>query len=248
MGAGTFKKLTSFVAVFFILLAGVIMPLNVSAQAQDAYIVKYSAVNKNIDTWAQQDITFGAGPLHIIYSDGTDVVVPNEKGSMSDGYEIHAQEDFEEIHLAKDGKTIGWLADYMMCAQSYPCSMELVIYRAGHILQKIGPDGGGIVLGWKFLKGGKEVATLTGFPHGDEMEIYDIYDTETGRNLANYSIIVPLDSSGKYSSPLDISWFPHEGIIGKEDVTYDPTARQSLVDIASKNAIKGKPPEWVRDF
>ncbi len=87
-----------------ILLAGITMPLFAVAQTADetrpsppkaesqnpkpaagVYIVKYSAVNKDKDRYHEGE-TSGSGPLHIIYSDGTDVVVPNEKGDFARGY------------------------------------------------------------------------------------------------------------------------------------------------------------------
>ena len=164
--------------------------------AAGVYIVKYSAVNKDKDEYADKGETSGSGPLHLIYSDGTDVVVPNEKGDFARGYfggnfkgnkgEAIAQGDFKAIHLAEDHQTIGWLAGYMMCEQNYPCDLELVIYRSGHVLQKISPAYG-VLWDWQFSEGGKQVVTESGFPHGDVSGAYELIDVETGHKLAEYS-------------------------------------------------------------
>lgn len=180
------------IGISFILLAGMTIPLP-AAGSQDpkpaagAHIVGYSALNKGDEHGSAQDKTAGSGPLRIIYSDGTNVVVANEKGDFTgcDG-QVVAQADFDEIHLAKDRQTIGWRANYMVCAQSYPCPAQLVIYRSGRV-QKIAPSYG-IIWGWKFLKGGEKVAMQSGFPHGDDTGEYALYETGTGRKLAEYSL------------------------------------------------------------
>ena len=171
-------------AVFFLLFAGMVMPLPVAAQmvqnpklAAGAYIVK----------WILTDEASGTGPLHIIYSDGTDLTVADERGDFTKGNGPITQESFSDIQLAQDHRTIGWLAEYRMCAQSYPCPLELIIYRAGHVLQKISPAYG-IFWSWKFLKGGREVAARSGFSHGDDTGEYELYDIGTGRKLAGYSL------------------------------------------------------------
>lgn len=126
------------------------------------------------------------GALRIHYSEGTSLVIPKERGRFAVGDDILMQETFSDIHVADDRQHIGWLADYMICAQSYPCSASLVIYRSGHRPMYISPLHG-IFWGWKFLKGGKQVVVQVGFPHGDATGAYALYDTETGRELATFS-------------------------------------------------------------
>jgi len=126
------------------------------------------------------------GSLHIVYSDGTEVEIPKERGRFAKGEQIIAQETFSNIQVADDRRHIGWLADYMMCAQSYPCSMELVIYQSAQKLQYILPPYG-IMWRWRFLDGGKRVVVQGGFAHGDDTGAYVLYDTDTGRELAKFS-------------------------------------------------------------
>jgi len=148
------------------------------APAKNAYIMRFYATSSAESIWNK---TAGCGPLHIVYSDGTDVEIPPEKGRFDD-----AQKSFSDIQLADDRQHIGWLAEYMICAQSYPCAAELVVYRSEHKLMYFRPPHG-IVWSWKFLKGGKQVAVHGGFPHGEESGADALYDTETGRELSKSS-------------------------------------------------------------
>jgi hypothetical protein len=75
----------------------------------------------------------------------------------------------------------------MMCAQSYPCSIELVIYRSGQKPASIFASYG-VIWDWKFLHGGKEVVVRLGLPHGDDIGAYELHDADTGRELARFSL------------------------------------------------------------
>jgi hypothetical protein len=148
-----------------------------STPSKDAHIVKFFSDKKDADGHE-------TGPLHIIYSDGSDVEIQNETKRFGDGQNL-PQNIFSNIQLAGDQQHIGWLAEYMICSQSYPCPVELVIFRAGKEPTRIGPQYG-IFWNWKFLKGGKRIASHSGFPHGDNDGAYALHDTETGRELAKY--------------------------------------------------------------
>jgi hypothetical protein len=130
--------------------------------------------------------TKGEGALHILYSNGTEVEIPKERGRFADGEHTLTQKTFSDIQLADDRQYIGWFADYMICQQSYPCTAELVIYQSGHKPKYISPPVG-IMWKWWFRDGGKQVVAQFGFPHGDETGAYALYDTKTGRKLAFFS-------------------------------------------------------------
>lgn len=89
------------------------------------------------------------GALHIMYSDGAEVEVPKASGRFGDGEHPLTQEAFSDIQLADDHQHIGWLADYMICQQSYLCPAELVIYQSGHKPRYIFPPAG-IMWKWGF--------------------------------------------------------------------------------------------------
>jgi hypothetical protein len=125
------------------------------------------------------------GALHIIYSDGAEVEIPKERGRFAIGEQILTQETFSDIQMADDHQHIGWLADYMICAQSYPCTADLGIYQFGYKLRYFRPEYG-IFWRWKFLKAGKQIVVQYGFPHGEDTSSYALYDTETGHEIAKF--------------------------------------------------------------
>ncbi|MDA8091915.1 MAG: hypothetical protein M0Z61_17050 [Nitrospiraceae bacterium] len=129
------------------------------------------------------------GSLYVSYSDGTSVKIPPEKGNVAIDNKVFEQQDFEQIQIARDCRHIGWLATYMsvlICSQSYPCVLDLAIYRYGRKMVYISPPDGEI-WSWSFWAGGKEVAMHYGFPHGDDTGSYALYDSESGREIAHYN-------------------------------------------------------------
>ncbi|HEX4997620.1 MAG TPA: hypothetical protein VFY29_05315 [Terriglobia bacterium] len=142
------------------------------AAGQDTRIVSYEVTAE--------------GPLKVTYSDGAVVKIPKERGRFTRGDEVLTQESFKDIHVADDRRHIGWLADYMMCPQSYPCSMALVIFQAGASPRYISPEYG-IPWKWRFQNGGKEIVMHSGFTHGDADGIYTLWDTDSGPARARYA-------------------------------------------------------------
>jgi hypothetical protein len=140
--------------------------------AKNARIVDFSVTNGT--------------PLHISFSDGTEVEIPLERGRFGDTKGALRQESFEDVQVAEDCKHIGWLADYMICAQSYPCHAELVIYQHGRKLTYIPPPHG-VIWDWQFVEEGKKVLVRSGFPHGDDTGVSTVYDTDTGHKQVNSS-------------------------------------------------------------
>jgi hypothetical protein len=158
-----------------------------SSIAQTASKARATEINKRVRTQAgnARIVDFNVvngGPLHISFSDGTNIEIPLEKGRFGN----LRQAAFEDVQLAEDGKHLGWLADYMICSQSYPCHAELVIYQHGQKLKYIPPPHG-IIWEWQFVGGGKQVMVRSGFPHGDDTRISTVHDTETGREQVNAS-------------------------------------------------------------
>ncbi len=128
-----------------------------------------------------------AEALKIEFDDGHSDIVHAELGPSTLGKDDAVpQSGFENIQIAGDHRTIGWLATYMICAQSYPCAAELVVFRSGHVTRRITPDTG-IVWNWIFWQNGRQVAVHSGFPHGDEDGAYALYDAETGQRVASYA-------------------------------------------------------------
>jgi len=135
-----------------------------------------------------------SGPLVLRYSDGTVMTIPNESGDFNtDGAvpgkapagDVLPQVSFDEVALAPDHRTIGWLASYMLCAQSYPCDVELVLFHFGRKTVVIRPESG-VAVGWMFEHGGALVALFSALPHGDDEGVCRLYDTVSGRLIATY--------------------------------------------------------------
>jgi hypothetical protein len=147
-------------------------PHRSAAPAKSAHIVKY-------------DANGGDSPLRVSYSDGAIVEIPRERGRVKDGDKTLSQVEFSEVQVADDRVHIGWVADYMICAQSYPCHLELVVFRAGHSPRYVHADHG-VVWEWAFLASGKQVVVHSGFPHGDNFGQYTLYDSDSGRQRGSF--------------------------------------------------------------
>ena len=92
------------------------------------------------------------------------------------------QVGFEQPAIAKDGRTVGWLARYPNCCTSYPIPLTLVLLRAG---------GGRTVIGnalpiwqWAFAADARRVVIRQAPVHGDAPEHYELLDIRTGRVIA----------------------------------------------------------------
>ncbi len=171
-------------ALFWLLVVIALLSLIVAQTAQSADPAKHHAPAKDAHIVSFHVSTDGS--LHIVFSDGSEDEVPKERGRFAIGEQTLTQETFSDIQLADDHQHIGWLAEYMICAQSYPCAAELGVYQPGHKLKYIRPEYG-IFWRWKFLEAGKQIVVQYGFPHGDSTGSYALYDTETVQELANFS-------------------------------------------------------------
>jgi hypothetical protein len=92
----------------------------------------------------------------------------------------------ENLALAADGKTLGWLVDYKNCCTSYPIPKVLVLYKSGRTFQKFSSDM--MIWNWRFYKDGQQLALLEGPPHGGGCHgDYKLYDIMTGKMLDEYN-------------------------------------------------------------
>jgi hypothetical protein len=142
-----------------------------------SYIVKYY-----VEQLAPGS-TYETGPLHIIYSDGLDVVQQLRPKKESTGREIaENQEGISDPQLAEDKQTIGWTETFDNAGTSYAVPLVLVVYRSGKIIRWI--QQGQMVWSWAFVEGGKKVAIVWGLTHGPEVGDFQLYDVNTGRKLS----------------------------------------------------------------
>lgn len=114
--------------------------------------------------------------VHIISKGGQEWTVPSEQG----------QEGVENVQVADDGSTVGWLVDkFDSCCVSYAIPAELVVWRDGTVIRRF-DHLGQAVFGWTFLRSGAELAFHQAPLHGDE--IYDCtrVDVRTGKVLEEW--------------------------------------------------------------
>lgn len=126
---------------------------------------------------------YETGPLHIVYDDGTDVLMKLPPLQKSTEKEVVFNDvGFSDVKLAADKQTIGWTIDVENCCTSYPLPLRVVVFRDGHVLREF--DRMQMVQDWMFLNGGSRVAIVTGFPHGPHIGEYRLYETKTGKLLS----------------------------------------------------------------
>jgi hypothetical protein len=132
---------------------------------------------------AKKDSKYETGPLHIVYSDGTEIVekLPPLVAS-TENETVFNDVGFAHLQLAPDRQTLGWEVDVENCCTSYPVPLRVVIFRHGKVFRSIVP--GQMVWEWMFLLGGKRLAVVSGATHGPEVGVYRLYDVRTGKLLS----------------------------------------------------------------
>src|SRR5262245_53766361 len=113
-----------------VLCALALLPAVVAAQAKSKRAPRKptSAASSRIVDYEYDGAE--ASPLRVRFSDGTTVDIAPERGRFGVDGRILPQTAFTNIQIAEGGQYIGWMADYMVCAQSYPCSAELGLFGA----------------------------------------------------------------------------------------------------------------------
>lgn len=141
------------------------------------YITKYYIAD------AAPDSTFETGFLHIVYSDGSEVVqeIPAKKTSTETNA-VFNQEGFSDVQLAEDRQTIGWAEMYDNCCTSYSVPLAVVLYRSGKVRCHL--QSGQMMWNWMFLKRGARVAIVWGPTHGPEIGDYRLYDVKSCKVLS----------------------------------------------------------------
>lgn len=99
--------------------------------------------------------------------------------------EPEPQAAFAEPRIAADGRTVGWLALYRGCCQSYAIPLALVLYRDGKVVRSM--TGAGMpVWHWRFVDADRHVAFVQRPTHGSAPDHYELRDIASGRLLAEF--------------------------------------------------------------
>ena len=131
----------------------------------------------------KEDSKYETGPLHIVYSDGTESVqtLPPYKASTEKEVVFNAV-GFSDVHLAEDGQTLGWTVNVENCCTSYFIPFSVVVFRNKKILHTF--SQGQMVWDWKFLQGGKQIEAVFGPVHGSDVGDDRLYDVKTGKLIS----------------------------------------------------------------
>ena len=126
---------------------------------------------------------YETGPLHIIYSDGTEIVqtLPPLKPE-TDEETVFAAVGFSGVELAEDQPTLGWTINVQNCCTSYSVPLSVVVFQHKQVLHTF--HQGQMVWSWMFLEGGKQVAVVFGPTHGPEVGDYQLYEVKTGKLIS----------------------------------------------------------------
>ena len=128
------------------------------------------------------------GRVHLRWTGQSEQLVPRDKDGYceaSDDETPHCEDaGANQLQISTDRLSVGWVAEYDGCCQSYPLPLVLVIARNGRVVQRIQP--GRPVFDWRFEQGGRLAAVYTDTPHFTPMPECKLYDTQTGKQLASW--------------------------------------------------------------
>jgi hypothetical protein len=157
-------------------------PKETKSTSQTAEIARFFIARFFIEA-PEKGSGYETGPLHITYSDGTEIVekLPPLRASTKKETVFNAV-GFSRVHLAEDRQTLGWTINVQNCCTSYSIPMSLVVFRHKHVLHTFAQ--GQMVWSWMFLQGGEHVAVVFGPVHGDADGDYQLYDVKTGKLMS----------------------------------------------------------------
>lgn len=115
------------------------------------------------------------GTVHIVLSGGKAVTMRKQKDQVGS----------DDIKVAPDHRTAGWLLLYPNCCTSYPIPLSIAIYREGRLRRRFRP--GMMIYQWQFWEDGRQVAFCSGTVHGDQGVSCELHDVESGRKLAEFN-------------------------------------------------------------
>ncbi|HTZ70021.1 MAG TPA: hypothetical protein VMB71_05155 [Acetobacteraceae bacterium] len=114
------------------------------------------------------------GNLHILYSDGSQIVEKLRGDARRNAW--NSQAGFSHITIAKDRQTVVWTEDYYVNAAT-PYPLFLVFFRRGRIIFR---DSSAMLWNWHFLDNGDRAVAVWGTAHGTACPfVYKLYNLAT---------------------------------------------------------------------
>ena len=112
--------------------------------------------------------------VHVVSAGGKETVVAHEQGQVG----------IEEINIAEDRQTLGWLVLYEDPDGSSPLAGKLVLWRDGRVLRKFGTAQ--VFWSWAFEHVAEQVAYHIGPTHGETTSHCELHESRTGRLVASW--------------------------------------------------------------
>jgi hypothetical protein len=112
--------------------------------------------------------------VHVAAGSGKETVLAREPDQVG----------IDEVKVAEDQQTAGWLILYKDPDGSSPFAGKLVVWRDGRILRSFAAEQ--VFWSWSFEHGGEQVAYHVGPTHGETASHCELHDLRTGRRLASW--------------------------------------------------------------
>jgi len=119
-----------------------------------------------------------------VVPDRNGTVQITDRGRIVTVPQMASQTGIEAVHIAADGRTAGWLADFKDPDSENPYAGELVIWRGGRVIRVFLSEQS--FYSWSFNENATLVAYHTGPRHGETVPHCELHDIKTGRQLAQW--------------------------------------------------------------
>jgi hypothetical protein len=121
--------ISSRVKALIVLLTVLCLTLSIPAQTKATQPSTSGTITKFFIDNPEQGSGYETGPVHIIYSDGTQIIQtlpPLEKST--DKKTVFNAVGFSEVQLVDDQKTLGWTVQVQNCCTSCSIPLSVVVF------------------------------------------------------------------------------------------------------------------------
>ena len=119
-------------------------------------------------------VTVEDGQLNIVMAGGREIPAARDSGQVA----------FDQVAIAPDQHSVGWLALYPNCCTTYPIPLKLVVLTDGKERTFSGNDLP--VWRWAFSADGKRIAFRQSPVHGPAPVHYELWDIRNRHRMASF--------------------------------------------------------------